>query len=289
VVDYPYDFFFDKETAARVNINRVRTRNLIFFTTFLTYLGSIYQGVDYPIPKALLVCFVLSTANVLYPAIKSYEQQAVAIFKNIHFNLLDIDEDKIGHDNKSKFKVSNRLFSKPVLAFQVQANQPQVWADVSEQAYEPPAPKKEKIKTRGAVEAVIPSDSVTEPEVASPTLMPEYFGEVFKDLLPMYIVLINSSNLGRNNSYFAIWNQVSIDKSVKNQADVENCERLLEVFKKGNVASKRNADGIKFLTGLSFFEIKKTAINARVFGDREVSKEGKKAIIFEHYSKYGLH
>jgi hypothetical protein len=97
------------------------------------------------------------------------------------------------------------------------------------------------------------------------------------------------NNLGRNYSYFAIWNQVSIDRTVKNQADVENSERLLEVFKKGNVASKRNADGIKFLTGLSFFEIKKTAINARVSGDREVSKEGKKAIIFEHYSRYGLH
>ncbi len=286
--DYPYEIFLDKAAAEKELQDYGYSINYMLISSILLYAILAAHEEDYALLKTVIYSLLALSVWGTTLNLSRLAAEESSIMKNIHFNLVDVEDEKA----ITPLKKSPKLFARPILTIQVQQTEPTVWQDTidaGEEVYTPTV-KKEKVKTRPLI-ALEASQETVVTDKASPVALvnPEYFGEVFKDLLPIFIVLIDKDNLGRNNSYFAIWDKCSIESSVKNEGDEGNCKALFEIFKQGKVASKRNDNGFKFLSSLGFFEIKKALMEARIFGEREVVEKGKKAIIFEHYSRAGLH
>jgi hypothetical protein len=147
-----------------------------------------------------------------------------------------------------------------------------------------PLAAKVKIKTRG--HATIADTIPVAATVTQSLYTAEFFNDKFADANAYYIVPLNCK---RKTAYFAIWDANNISSNVNNEADQQSYAELLEVFKKGTLAGKTGQSGIKYLCNLGIFELKKKSIAARVIGNEEIVKEGRKALIFSEFSRRGLH
>jgi hypothetical protein len=292
--NFPTPYFSEERHQAIKAQNKLRFyfAFTVFVTTYLMLSG---HEDGYAFSKSLAI------ASVMYFISGMYEPWRVTFLYlggiyDMHLNLISLDdykdEQKISNDvgNRQQKKIKNDIVQpQPQYPATIQVvidkNPPPQWSDNIEDL---PAYKiitKEKIKTRKAPTAL--PITIEDAPVTIETLCPDFFGDEFKELDATHIVPIDPANLGRNNSFFGIWNKPKITRNISDDQPIY--KKLFNIFRTGNVAAKKGSSGIKYLRNLNFFEIKTPADAARVYGDEIIQVREKNALIFTDFSSKGFH
>ena len=121
---------------------------------------------------------------------------------------------------------------------------------------------------------------VAEAPQVRPLRLPGDFGAEFEELPANQLVKIQGQGLSANATLYGIWHVEENDEAL---------DKLFTVFEKAHTVGKIGS-GIKKLTGeVQGYEIKDSALPARVIGYREIRAGGNTAIIFEDYKPDGIH
>ncbi len=278
------------------NHRQIKAQNNSFFyiavgVFAITYtLLTAYED-EYAFFKALTLALSVYFTHELYRGVKSTFLYANGIY-NIHLNLISLEdyeeEHKVAYERPSvkpqKFKhelVNTKPHYPAALAVVIDKNPPSQWSDSIEDL-----PAYKKIKTRKAAPQATPIENLPV-TVSIENPRPDFFGNEFKELDDNHIVAIDPNNLGKNNSFFGIWNKPKITRFVGDGEPIYH--KLFSIFSMGNIAGKKGSTGIKYLRNLNFFEIKTPSTAARVYGDEIIQASGNTALVFSHFSRKGFH